>query len=49
MPILLYLPWECLRFGVIPSKETISIYLLGARLLLADWWNRARKRWSLDR
>jgi hypothetical protein len=44
MPILLYLPWECLRSGGIPSRETIKTFFLGARLLLADWWNRVRRR-----
>ena len=44
MPILLYLPVEAGRFRVWPRRETLSTYLSGARLLLADWWNRARGR-----
>jgi hypothetical protein len=35
--ILLYLPAECLRFGVWPRAETIGKYLVGARLMLSNW------------
>jgi len=38
MPILLYLPAEAIRFRVPPRLETIKTYLVGARLLLGDWW-----------
>ena len=44
MPILLYLPVEALRWGLPPHMETIRFYLEGARLLLADWWNKVRGR-----
>lgn len=46
LPILLYLPLECLRFRVIPSRETIDTYLLGARLLLKDWKAKLSARWG---
>ena len=44
MPILLYLPIECLRFRVLPRAETIKTYFMGARLLMADWWNKMMGR-----
>ncbi len=44
MPILLYLPVECLRFGVVPRAETIQTYFRGAHLLLNDWWNKINGR-----
>ena len=44
MPILLYLPLECLRLRVMPRKETVKVYFVGARLLLTDWWNKVRGR-----
>jgi hypothetical protein len=37
MPILLYLPMECIRFRVPPRRETIELYRLGARLMRARW------------
>jgi len=37
MHILLYLPMEAGRFRVWPRRETVATYLLGARLMLADW------------
>lgn len=36
MPIILYLPVECLRFRIWPDQETKDTYFKGARLLLAD-------------
>jgi hypothetical protein len=44
MPILLYLPAECVRFRVVPRAATVKTYVVGARLLLADWWNKIRGR-----
>jgi hypothetical protein len=44
MPLLVYLPIEWLRFGVIPDAETVRTFLLGARLLLSDWWRKVRGR-----
>jgi putative glycosyltransferase (TIGR04372 family) len=44
LPILLYLPLECLRFRVLPRAETVKTYLIGARLLMADWWNKTMGR-----
>lgn len=44
MPILLYLPVECLRFRVMPRAEAVRTYLKGARLLLADWWKKITGR-----
>ncbi len=44
MPILLYLPFEALRFRVWPRKETIKTYFVGARLVLNDWWNKMNGR-----
>jgi hypothetical protein len=44
IPILLYLPAECLRFRVLPRVETVETYLMGARLLLADWWKKVTGR-----
>lgn len=37
MPILLYLPLECLRWRVMPRMEALKTYMVGARLLLKDW------------
>ena len=37
MPILLYLPYETVRSGVVPRLETVVTYLVGARLVLTDW------------
>lgn len=44
VPILLYLPLEAIRFRVPPRLETISTYYVGAKMLLADWWNKLRGR-----
>lgn len=37
MPILLYLPYEMLRSRVVPRRETVVTYFVGAWLLLTDW------------
>ena len=42
MPILFYLPREAVRFRVWPRRDTVSTYLVGARLLLTDWLNKLR-------
>ena len=44
MPILLYLPVEAGRFRVWPRRDAVTTYLLGARLLLADWWSKVLGR-----
>jgi hypothetical protein len=44
MPILLYLPLECLRFRVWPRIETVQVYAKGAKLLLSDWWKKMMGR-----
>jgi hypothetical protein len=43
MHILLYLPVECLRFGVLPRAETVKKYLEGAKLMSFNW---LRKVWG---
>lgn len=42
MPILPYLIWENLRFGIMPSKEMVSLYRIAARLIIIDRWKRMR-------
>lgn len=42
IPILLYLPLECLRFRVPPRLETITTYMAGAKLLIMDWMDKLR-------
>jgi len=42
--ILLYLPFECVRFRVPPRLETITTYLAGAKLLITDWLDKLRGR-----
>jgi len=44
IPILFYLPLECIRWRVMPSAEAIRTYFTGARLLLSDWINKCRGR-----
>jgi hypothetical protein len=44
MPILLYLPVECLRFRVLPRAETVKTYVRGAKLVLSDWWKKMMGR-----
>lgn len=44
VPILLYLPLECLRFRVPPRLETIITYMAGAKLLILDWIGKQRAR-----
>lgn len=36
-PILIYLILECIRFRILPRKETVRTYIAGAKLLLRDW------------
>lgn len=40
MPLLLYMPLEWLRSGTWPSDELKETYREGAKLLLADWWEK---------
>jgi hypothetical protein len=44
MPILLYLPLECLRYGVQPPRENIELYLTAANLMMRDWIDRWQTR-----
>jgi hypothetical protein len=44
VPILLYLPVECVRFRVWPHADTVQLYFLGAKLVLSNWWNRIARR-----
>jgi putative glycosyltransferase (TIGR04372 family) len=44
VPILLYLPLECLRFRVLPLREAVETYLVGARLLLTAWLRKIVER-----
>lgn len=37
LPILAYLPVECIRWRAPPRRETMALYRLGARLMFARW------------
>jgi hypothetical protein len=37
LPIWLYLPMECLRFGLMPEQETVRNYRLGVRYMFQHW------------
>jgi hypothetical protein len=41
MPILLYLPWQYLRFRIVPTAAARYAYYVGSRLLLRDWMKQA--------
>jgi len=41
VPFLIYLPLECLRFRVLPRRETVQTYLLGCRLMISSRWKKA--------
>ena len=38
--ILLYLPLECLRFGIIPTREMIDLYKIAAKIIARRWIDR---------
>jgi hypothetical protein len=43
IPVLLFLPLECIRFGVLPRSDAIKTYVLAVRLILLDKLKRLRR------